>query len=120
MAFPMIAVAALLQSASPSQIPAFFTGQAILEICGRENWGQCSMYVSGVIDGLFLAKNRPGEATLCRAKLTNREAADRVTEYLKANPDMQPVAASVSVKAALADLLPCEEPNVEVAANVPD
>jgi hypothetical protein len=117
MALPIIAVAALLQSASPAQIPAFFTGQGILEICDRENWGQCSMYVSGVIDGLFLAKNRPDETSLCRARLTNREAADRVTEYLRENPDMQPVAASVSVKAALADRLSCEERGVEVAAN---
>jgi len=87
-------------------IPTFFTGEALYEICRRPNAGQCSMYVAGVLDGLFYARSRDGEP-LCPAPMTNREAADLVVRYLAANAGVRRHAASVGVREALADRLEC-------------
>src|SRR3546814_14532847 len=48
----------------PPLIPAFFTAQTLYDICTRPNHGQCSMYVAGVIDGVFLTDARTGDETI--------------------------------------------------------
>lgn len=87
-------------------IPSFFTGEALYEICRQPNGGQCSMYVAGVLDGMFYARSRGGP-DLCPSRMNNREAADTVTRYLATNPGMRDRAASVVVRHALADRLDC-------------
>src|SRR5688572_23202969 len=52
-------------AAQPPLIPAFFTGEKLYRICNRPNGGQCSMYVAGVLDGLFYARSRGGPPTVC-------------------------------------------------------
>jgi len=91
----------------PPLIPAFFTAQTLYEICTRPNHGQCSMYVAGVIDGVFLIEARTGEATICRAAITNQKAAELVTAYLEAHPERRAESAASAVKSAVADALPC-------------
>lgn len=90
-------------------IPAFFTGESLHRICSRPNGGQCSMYVAGVLDGIFYARPRNGEPYLCPAPINNREAAEIVTAYLGRHPDMRSRAASVIVRQALAQRLDCGE-----------
>ena len=94
-------------SAEPPLIPAFFTGESLYEICTRPNAGQCSMYVAGVVDGLFYANSEHGGPSLCRGPLDNREAADLVVRYLEANPGVRSAAAAVGVRQALAERLNC-------------
>jgi hypothetical protein len=88
-------------------IPAFFTGQALYDICNRPNSGQCSMYVAGVLDGLFYAGSKEGGQSLCASRINNREAADIVTRYLTQNPQMRARAAAVGVEQALSTRLQC-------------
>ena len=92
-------------------IPAFFTGQSLYDICSRPNSGQCSMYVAGVLDGLFYARSRNQAAApaICPAPLNNQEAATLVTRYLTDNPEMRRRAAAVNVRVALAERLDCDE-----------
>ncbi len=98
--------AAAAQEESAPLIPAFFTGERLYEICSRPNGGQCSMYVAGVVDGVFHSET--GEArTLCSGDMTNREAAKVVTEYLRENPDIRQHAAAVAVELALKPHLGC-------------
>jgi hypothetical protein len=98
-------------------IPAFFTGESLNRICSRPNGGQCSMYVAGVLDGLFYARSRGAEPSLCPAPINNREAAELVTVYLQRNPDMRPRAAAVVVRQALAERLECRgEPEAETTS----
>jgi hypothetical protein len=66
------------------------------------------MYVAGVLDGLFFAKFSDAPP-LCRAKLTNREAAEIVTRFLKENPAAHSAAASAAVRTALAGPLGCDK-----------
>lgn len=94
--------------ANPPLIPAFFTGQRLYDICSRSQSGLCSMYVAGVLDGLFYAESKGTQPSLCRAPINNREAADLVTRYLGQNPQIRTRAAAVGVERALADRLPCE------------
>ncbi|WP_129791341.1 Rap1a/Tai family immunity protein [Sphingosinicella sp. CPCC 101087] len=101
----------------PPLIPAFFTGQSLYEICSRPNGGQCSMYVAGVLDGLFYAGSRDAEPLLCPAPLNNRQAAELVTDYLESHPDMLPRAAALGVRQALAERLECrEQPEAETVS----
>ena len=95
-------------SAEPPLIPAFFTGERLHEICGRPNAGQCSMYVAGVIDGLFYARSRAGGPELCPARISNQDAADVVTAFLAERTDRHPRAAAFVVREALANRLECE------------
>ena len=103
-------------AAPPPLIPAFFTGESLYRICNRPNGGQCSMYVAGVLDGLFYARSRGGPPTLCPAPINNRQAAEIVTDYLERHPDMLPRAAALGVRQALADRLDCEDGNGEETA----
>ena len=110
----MTATALLLlfsaQAASQApMIPAFFTGESLYRICNRPNGGQCSMYVAGVLDGLFYARSRGAPPTLCPAPINNREAAEIVTDYLQRHPDMLPRAAALGVRQALAERLSCDQ-----------
>jgi hypothetical protein len=100
-------VAASLQTDAPAVIPAFFTGERLLNICTGDYPGQCWMYVAGVLDGFFLAESNNEERSICGGRLTNRDAAALVTSYLKDNPGMLEKAAAVAVKAALESELPC-------------
>lgn len=93
----------------PPLIPAFFTGATLHEICSRPNAGQCSMYVAGVLDGLFYARSRDGSPDFCPAPMNNQEAADLVTTFLAERRDMHPRAAALVVREALADRLSCED-----------
>lgn len=99
--------AAAAQPAEPPLIPSFFTGEALYEICRKPNPGHCSMYVAGVLDGLFYADAEQGGQRLCRAALNNVEAAALVTERLAENPQIRQRAAAVAVETALAARLPC-------------
>ncbi|WP_114952450.1 Rap1a/Tai family immunity protein [Sphingosinicella terrae] len=97
-----------LQAAGePPLIPAFFTGEALYAICSRPNGGQCSMYVAGVLDGLFYARSRGGAPLLCPAPINNRQAAERVTQYLAQDSERRQRAAALLVREALADRLAC-------------
>lgn len=87
-------------------IPSFFTGEALYRICRQPNGGQCSMYVAGVLDGLFYARSRGGPP-LCPSRMNNREAADDVVQYLADNPEMRTRAASAVIRRALAARLDC-------------
>lgn len=102
----------LLASTSPQAgnspvIPAFFNGERLYEICTGERSGQCWMYVAGVLDGVFEAEAAGGTRSICAARLTNRDAAETVTEFLRDNPHFRTRAAAVGVKAALRSDLRC-------------
>lgn len=109
---------ALAASGDTPVIPAFFTGERLLEICTEQNLGLCSMYVAGVADGIFHAET--GEPrTLCRGDLTNRDARKIVTDYLRDHPEVREHAAAVAVQLALKPLIGCsEEPSPEPDAEV--
>ncbi len=109
----MMLAASIQASAEPAPlIPSFFTGEALYRICTEPNGGQCSMYVAGVLDGMFYARSRGGPP-LCPSRMNNREVADQVIDYLRANPDMRERAASAVVRRALADRLDCETEDEE-------
>lgn len=108
--------AAAQAAAAPPLIPAFFTAQRLYDICTRPNHGQCSMYVAGVIDGIFLIEARTGEPTICRAPITNQKAAELVIAYLEAHPERRAESAASAVKAAVADALPCAPPQDDAAS----
>ena len=67
------------------------------------------MYVAGVLDGVFAAEARVDSRSICRADLTNRDAADQVVDFLRENPSVQNRAAAVVVKLALQSHLECAE-----------
>jgi hypothetical protein len=96
-------------AAEAPMIPAFFTGESLHRICSRPNGGQCSMYVAGVLDGIFYARPRRADPYLCPAPINNREAAEIVTRYLERHPDMRSRAASVIVRQALSQRLDCDD-----------
>lgn len=101
-------------------IPAFFTGGQLSEICSRPNGGQCSMYVAGVVDGLFYARSRAGTPALCPSQLNNREAAEVVAHYLVDRPDRHDSAAALVVREALAGRLDCGGPSIaETSGSAP-
>jgi hypothetical protein len=93
---------------APPLIPAFFTGERLLEICSRPNAGQCSMYVAGVVDGVFHAETNKSARSLCSGDMTNREAAKIVTDYLREHPEVQKQAAAVAVELALTPEIGCD------------
>ncbi|HEU4683857.1 MAG TPA: Rap1a/Tai family immunity protein [Nitrospira sp.] len=104
-----VLAAAMLQPAHERLIPAFFTGERLLEICSGPNRGQCWMYVAGVMDGMFHAETRNDRRTLCGGvELTNRKAAELAVELLREQPELQVKAAAVTVEMALRSHLPCE------------
>jgi hypothetical protein len=111
MMLPMLLFLSAQAGAQPAPlIPTFFTGETLYDICRRPNGGQCSMYVAGVLDGMFYARSRGGQP-LCPSPMTNREAADIVLTYLEANRALRRHAASVSVRDALAERLDCDNGN---------
>jgi hypothetical protein len=110
--FSLLALAAA-QGSEPPLIPAFFTGERLLEICTQQNVALCSMYVAGVTDGIFHAETGD-QRTLCTGDLTNRDARKIVTDYLRDNPEVRVHAAAVAVELALKPLIGCKE---EIVAN---
>lgn len=104
----LIALALAQAVAAASPVPAFFTGQRLLEICDPDPlpW-RCSMYVSGVVDGIFMQEAMTGSATLCVARLTNRRAGELVRDFLRSNPGYAELAAASAVRAAVAHRLDC-------------
>ena len=102
----------LLLAAAPvadaPMIPAFFTGERLYEICSRPNAGQCSMYVAGVLDGVFLTRSKFGGLALCPQPMNNRDAATAVVGLLASKPELRPHAAAVAVREALSGKLDCE------------
>lgn len=110
LALVLAVAAAQPESSEAPQIPAFFTAGALLEIC-RESpprW-RCSMYVAGVIDGIFLSETEARQTTLCRAPLTNRRAGIMVRDFLLAHPEYHPLSAATAVRAAMRERLGCGE-----------
>ena len=97
------------QPADGPVIPAFFTGERLYEICTGEDSAHCWMYVAGVLDGVFEMESASDKRSLCPTRLTNRDAATRVTEFLRENPQFRSRAAAVGVKEALRSELPCDE-----------
>lgn len=87
--------------------PAFFSGERLLEICRRQNYGQCSMYVAGVVDGMFFVDGENGSQSLCRAQMTNRRAARLVTRLLEEDGALRGLSAAAAVQAAMASPLGC-------------
>jgi hypothetical protein len=83
------------QAGDSPGIPAFFTGERLYEICIGEESGQCWMYVAGVLDGIFEAEASAGTRSICAARLTNRDAAERVTGFLRDQPQFRSRAAAV-------------------------
>jgi hypothetical protein len=122
MIYAMLGALALTGSAQQAtdlpMIPAFFRGEAIYQICQQPNRGQCSMYVAGVLDGMFYARSRGGPR-LCPSAMNNREAADIVIAYLEENPEMRSRAASAVVRSALADRLACNSEEAESSTTAP-
>lgn len=104
----IISALAAAQASSGPVIPAFFTGERLYGICTGDDPGQCWMYVAGVLDGVFEAESAAGTRSICPARLTNREAAERVTIFLRENSEFRGRAAAVGVKAALQSNLECE------------
>lgn len=107
-----VACSAAAQTSGPTEaapIPAFFRGERLFEICSRMNYGQCSMYVAGVVDGIFYADGENGRQSLCRNELTNQEAAKLVIDKLAADNSLRELSAAAAVKAALADTLSCDQ-----------
>lgn len=103
----MFASAASTGISESPMIPAFFTGGRLYEICAGPNEGQCWMYVSGVIDGAFEAEADASKPSICRSEITNRDAAQRVTDFLRENEAIRHKAAAVAVKLALRAELAC-------------
>jgi hypothetical protein len=95
------------QATQAPVIPAFFTGERLYEICTEENSPRCWMYVAGVLDGVFEAETGAATRSICAARLTNRDAAQRVIGFLRDNPGYRTRAAAVGVKAALRSDLAC-------------
>lgn len=91
----------------PPLIPTFFTGERLYELCRQSQPGFCSMYVVGVLDGIFLSDQQNGRRTTCPTSLTNREAARIVTDYLGRNAAIRPRAASVGITRAMVERFPC-------------
>lgn len=116
MTVALLLATAMQAQAAPPMIPAFFTGESLHQICRRPNSGQCSMYVAGVLDGLFYARSRGGGPALCSRPITNQEAAAVVTDFLGRNPEMRPHAAAVGVREALAERLDCDPPPTRTAS----
>ncbi len=119
MVTPGLALVGLVmaQTASPVPlIPSFFTAQALFDICSRPNAGQCSMYITGTVDGMFLLEAARGRESFCLPQMTNRDAADAVVQYLEDNPDVRGKAASAAIYEALTESFPC--PVSEPAAPV--
>ncbi|WP_257558236.1 Rap1a/Tai family immunity protein [Sphingobium sp. CFD-2] len=89
------------------EIPAFFSGNQLFEICSNPNYGQCSMYVAGVIDGIFLADGEGGKQSLCRGEITNQGAAELVLSKLSEDSALRSLSAAAAVRAAVAARLSC-------------
>lgn len=97
-------------AAGTRDIPAFFSGNQLFEICSNPNYGQCSMYVAGVIDGIFLADGEGGRQSLCRSEITNQGAAELVVNRLAGDTELRSLSAAAAVRAAVADRLSCAPP----------
>lgn len=97
------------------EIPAFFSGERLFEICSRPNYGQCSMYVAGVVDGIFYADGEDGRQGLCRVEMTNQGAAELVLSRLKADAMLRTLSAAAAVHAAVSDHLSC--PSAQLTAS---
>ena len=110
-------LAAAAQPADGPVIPAFFTGERLYEICTGDDSAHCWMYVAGVLDGVFEVESAAGSRSLCAARLTNRDAAARVTGFLRDNPEFQEMAAAVGVKAALRPVLACDSDQLAKAGD---
>lgn len=105
----------------PPLIPAFFTAQTLFDICKRPNAGQCSMYVAGMLDGVFFMDAARESRSFCLPPTTNREVSDAVVDYLEAHPDVREKAAAAVIHEAVAQMYPCaapQEPEQETIAPV--
>lgn len=103
-----VTLAAPGNAAEPTrEIPAFFSGNQLFKICSNPNYGQCSMYVAGVIDGIFYADGEGGSQSLCRGEITNQGAAELVLHRLTDDAALRALSAAAAVRAAVADRLSC-------------
>jgi hypothetical protein len=108
-------MAALLLANTPvlphaEMIPAFFTGDRLLEVCMEPNDGRCAMYVAGVLDGVFHAQADAHDRSICGGnELDTREASRLVVQFLQDRPELRSKAAAVVVDLALRSRLPCPE-----------
>ncbi|KKW90535.1 Rap1a/Tai family immunity protein [Sphingobium chungbukense] len=122
--FLVMTLSALLLPLSPArataplkEIPAFFSGERLFEICSHPNYGQCSMYVAGVIDGIFYADGEDGRQGLCRMEMTNQGAAELVLSRLESDEALRGLSAAAAVHAAVADSLSCASTRVIAATS---
>lgn len=122
-AFILMFFAAAIMPVSASEavegtrdIPAFFSGDRLFEICSQPNYGQCSMYVAGVIDGMFYADSEGGSQAICRTEITNQAAAELVLNRLSGDAELRSLSAAAAVHAAIADRLSCPDPASAILA----
>ena len=94
-------------------IPSFFTAGTIYEICTRPNAGQCSMYVAGALDGMFLVEAERDAPSFCLPKMTNQKAAELVVDYLEDNPAARNKAAAAAIYEVFEASFPCPSPKDE-------
>lgn len=99
-------------------IPAFFTAEALYDICNRPNAGQCSMYISGTLDGFFLMEAERERESFCLPQMTNRKAADAIVDYLDRHPDVRAKAASAAIYEAVTETYPCAAPETEAELGI--
>lgn len=113
----MIAALLLLASAPDTAredvIPAFFTAGRLYEICSRPNDGKCSMYVAGVLDGVFHAQAGVKPSLCGGYEIDTREAAEVVVDFLRRRPELHDKAAAVTVDLALRERLACQKASME-------
>jgi hypothetical protein len=89
-------------------IPAFFSGERLFEICSQPNYGQCSMYVAADGEG--------GSRAICRTEITNQAAAELVLNRLSGDAQLRSLSAAAAVHAAIADRLSCPGPASAILA----
>lgn len=102
-----VLVALAMRAPAEPIIPAFFTGLTLHEICRDHDPGHCSMYVAGILDGIFYADTSKADVKLCPARLTNAEAAAIIVTRLREEPDLLRRAAAIVVRTALAKRFAC-------------
>lgn len=104
----MILAASAVALPEERMIPAFLTGERLLEICTSTKGKQCSMYVAGVVDGMFHAQSDMPEKSICGGnELDTRDASETVVQYLRDHPELKGKAAAVVVELALRPRLVC-------------
>ena len=110
----LVLAAGVLCPASGSaqdQLPAFVTGNRLLEICTPVQTPSCYAYVEGATDAFqstFSALHMQQHALFCLPQgVTSRQLVDIATNYLRDHPEQRHTVASANVALAFANAFPC-------------